>query len=265
MKNLLIFTILIILASCASREEVSTSDSRTNVFAKELYPKQVEATHLAMYDALAWGTSDTLSKYEMKNLEGKLGAEWFGYTMGEDWIFTYGKFENGKYFSGVRYKISNGKTVKINKGNDSLEQMYGKMLNQVLDSGIQKFYDKGVKPNWIVYNDTLSKQQKVWLLPSVTQNWEIIYGYEIEYVFNATGDSHLKTYERGGNLMYHLPDESKNAEVVTDEKLDLPTVGDLYFVERWGHLFKSAIAIGKKLDVTQLKSKNQKSWFSIAK
>jgi hypothetical protein len=237
MKFILLVFAVFFAYSCAPLNSFVRQDFNKHELGL-LGQRQYIADYLAMYDQMAWFSTDTLKKYEYSEIRGQLGPEWFCYRDSNRMVVSYGRFENGKYINVARYEQIDGIIRKTTDGIDSLEQIYGFMVNAVNEDAIETWKKIGVQHSGFIYEDSFSKTKKIIYLPVIGKNWEIIYNSEYEYTFNFEGDSLLGKTIKADQPRYFLPNKEKEINF-SDQHEKHPLIGSLYIISRWVHLFKN--------------------------
>jgi hypothetical protein len=151
------------------------------------------ALNLAMYDIVAWISTDSVSNRLSQNqyLTSELGAEWFVYQDKEaNYHAVFGKYyQNNDRYNPVFHFILNNQFQVVASDSPVDSQIclyYARAINRSLPIVYKYFEEKKLKLNWYVLGDS-SGRLNVWYLPGqLTDEYEV-YGMDFHYIFDATG------------------------------------------------------------------------------
>jgi hypothetical protein len=263
-KLICIIASAILLVACSSSSKHFEASPEINNQAQQFFVNSSIATHLVNYDKMAWVTSDTLKKYYSDQMKMKVGSEWFGYSHNNKMYFVFGKYENKSYSKFKRYVLDDERIIEAKDGSDLIEELYAKAINIVIDSAYSKMRDIGHRFNWYVYQDKIDSSVVVYFLPSLGPNGELVYGREFSFVLTKSADSIISVYDDFGKLNYYEP--NVNSEItIADYNEMTPSIGNLYYADRWGFLF-GEVNIQTKSSLHRLIDHNgTKVWSTINK
>lgn len=130
-----------------------------------------------------------------------------------------------------------------------MEYKCGRIINETFPE-IQKLRDSlGMTPNWYLFPDSARNEISIWYLSALGKKSEVIYGYNIGFVYDLKGMTLKKKVFEVGEIRYFVPDQAMEIEIDNTER-KIPTIEQVFIAERYHGMFKK-IRIRNKNGVSE--------------
>jgi len=225
------------------------------------------ANWLFKYDRVAWVSTDSLKRYDKKELE-RLGKEWFCYQdQSNTWHAVYGKYDNGTY--DLVFHFTADENFKVKRIYDAVDTLILNSYSRALVTANKQISDIKAKTN-IGFNQFVKRNEdktfSVWIFPGSQSNGVAVYGGEFIYTIDQSGNTILKddSYFQGSFRGFKV-ENTKDIRLSYPE-IDKPTLGAVFFVWYYFPYFKSIYICCSKSNSTLTKDLDNKyHWIHTVK
>ena len=261
--------LLLLVASFAEAQTVPAPRPRSGRdFPIERFdPIAQTAAYLAVYDQVAWITSDSLVALVQRDttLRQSLGAEWFAFEQDSVWHAVYGRYDGAadRYIQAAHFTARVGETFRRQaKPVDSLiARRYGRAISVTGARLPDTLAATGARFNTYV-RPAANGGLDIWYLPAWQTNGWIIHGMEFYYRVDSTGRSILDSTSLITRLRGSRPDSSLVLDIENGER-ELPTVGQAFFAFYYGRYFKHVFIRNRDFVSTVSRQDGEPTWFHM--
>lgn len=219
------------------------------------------ARWLLVYDGVAWQSSD-LAMQEPEEQIKKRGREWFCFQDAEgSWHAIYGRYEpDTKKYETIFHYVRRGSAafVRTQEAVDpDLTARYGRAIYGALDQLPEKVSSLDIAFNRYIRRLEDGKLE-VWVLPGGQRDGTLIFGGDLRYVFDSTGDKLLQKEENFKEFRGIRPDPQIKLDIDRQEN-DIASVGDIFFILSFRHQFDSVTVWTRCFLTTMLDAKGEEA------
>ena len=239
-------------------------EDKTPGFDRADFSKKFEVVEwLAVYDNIAWGTSDSAIVQDKKEID-RLGNEWFCFQdINKTWHAVYGKYADNSFDLVFHFTVDNNAKVKrvYDKVDSSLLNSYSralitanKQLTKLRDTvsvGFNQFIKK---------ND--DKTFTVWILPAFQKNRVAVYGGEFIYTIDPSGHKVLKDESYVQDFRGFKVNEPREI-TLNYMSLEKATLGSIFFVWYYKRYFTFIHIDTQKSESTLFKHEEDGSYYWV--
>jgi hypothetical protein len=220
----------IALIACAALAQKSSAKGPTFDVA-DFNAKFETAQWLAVYDEVAWKTSDLVMAADKAEIE-KLGKEWFCFQDDKGiWHAVYGKLEHGRYDIVFHYKVD--PVGKIIRSTEKVDQTFLDTHARALSLAAAQLRTR-IPADSPAFNQYIQRNTdntfEVWMLPAFQTNGVAVYGGEAIYVIDSSGTKIVKDQSIFKDKFLGFNSEPPREIWLNYRELDKPTLGAIFFV-----------------------------------
>jgi len=156
------------------------------------------ARWMAVYDRVAWGTTDLLVK-EPKETLAKVGPVWFCMEKGGSWYAVYGRYLSNAYEIALCYRqVSKDGFEKVKPPDFPDKDRFARAISLTLPEIQDTTRRTTVRFNYYVRRE--QDRIAIYYLPAFQTDGKLAFGIQHTFVVDATGGK-LVSHERHGHIL----------------------------------------------------------------
>ena len=252
------------VAQQATASQPSRARSARDFPAARFEPVAQTAAYLAIYDRVAWITTDSLFALlrQDSTLTRQLGAEWFAYERDSVWHAVYGRFDPvaDRYIQVAHFAARPGQPFRRQSepADSLLARRYGRALAVTTARLPAAARESRARFNAYV-RPLRAGGLELWYLPAWQLDGLLIHGMEFYYRVDSSGgrvvdSSYFVTPLRGG-----VPDTTQIVDIFNDAR-EVPTVGQAFFAYYYGRHFRAVYVHNRDFVTTFLDKAGGRTW-----